>query len=151
MDYLKLAFSIDEESILLKKQSNGTYTCTLKYDARGPAFISTFTHVVNNVDSIHGITQGMMVDAKIGTEHHLQAKAGQKADFMVEGLLINTALEQTFLKEVTKGQPYAFAIRMVTSLYFNQKSNQTLTVGLRARVLLMLPISFLHQKRKVTH
>ena len=29
MDYLKLAFSIDEESIVLKKQSNGTYTCNL--------------------------------------------------------------------------------------------------------------------------
>ena len=77
--------------------------------------------MTNNVDSIHGITQGMIVDQKIGTEHHLQAPAGSKKAFSVDGLLINTSLPDTFTKEVAKGQPYPFAMRMVSYQSLTEK------------------------------
>lgn len=99
MDYMKLDFAIHQDSVTFTRTKKGTYNCSLTYDSKGPAFISSFTHVSNNVDSIHGITQAMKVNSK-GSEIHLQTKPGTKAEFTVKDLTIDVDDDSTFLKKI---------------------------------------------------
>jgi len=111
-DYLKLNFAILEDSMKLERGSNGLYSLSFKYDSKGPVLISIFTHVTDSAESIHEITQQMIVDKKRGCEEHNLCQQGNGSEYFFDSLNIDTGDEATF-DASPAANLYPMMIRMV--------------------------------------
>lgn len=114
-DYVKLKFALKEETIKLKKASNGEYNLTFKYDALGSVLISLFTHVEDSSEMIHAITQGMKIQDK-GWEDHVACREGTDMPHETLGVKIDTSDAYSFIKNESdvKDHIYPFVVRMVS-------------------------------------
>ena len=111
-DFVKLIFSIKEDTFKIKKTAEGTYTVSFNYDSDEKVTVSFFTHVIDHEDLIHSITQNIQPGKIKGTEKHNQCKPGKNCLYKLKNVKIDINNKNAFSKEI-KEKNYPMMIRMV--------------------------------------
>ena len=87
-DYVKLKFGLLETKTVFTKTKNGFYDAELFYDAQDSVLISVFTHVKDNAEAIHNITQEMTTIDK-GWEGHYVCKEGKSVSHSIKDIKLD--------------------------------------------------------------
>ena len=118
-DYVKLKFGLVDSKTVFTKGKNGMYDAELVYDAQDSVLISVFTHVKDNPESIHNITQEMTTTEK-GWEGHYVCKEGKSVSHQVKDIKLD-ADDQTIYSKDAAGGIYPFIVRMVRQIWKPRK------------------------------
>lgn len=108
---MKLHFSLHESKIKFKKTKRGVYDVELSYDSNDKVLISVFSHVKDNSEPIHNITQEMTTIDK-GWEGHHMCQEGTNKTHKVKGISVDASDSTIFSKDINN-QVYPFVVRMV--------------------------------------
>lgn len=114
-DYVKLKFGLLEGKTVFTKTKNGMYDAELFYDAQDSLLISVFTHVKDNAEAIHNITQEMTTIEK-GWEGHYVCKEGKGVSHQIKDIKLDGE-DQTIYSKEAQGGVFPFIVRMVMNYH----------------------------------